>query len=109
MYHFLSQWNVGLQPSLLLNAKSNLEIAVSLNLTTSLPSKHNEEHFSAQITRNSGRRSRQKRRARRDAEAVAGSSRDTNDVHISSDVESEKELENLPVDPPVSTEPTMST
>ena len=97
VYHFLNQWNAGLQPSLTLNAKPNEEIAFSLNLTTSLHSKLDEEQCSPSISRHSGRRSRQRRRARRAAGAVAGASREIHGAGITFTDESEDqraELEN---------------
>ena len=109
--HFLSQWNVGLEPTLTLYAKSNGEIAVSLNLTTSLASKQDEEPCSTPISRKRGRRSRQRRRTRRAARVVAGSSRENHDAGISFNDDSEdqcEEIENREPNPPVSTEPPAS-
>ena len=101
VYHFLSQWRVGLQPSLKLDAKPNGEIAVSLNLTTSLPFNHNGEQCSTPLSRDSGRGSRRRRRVRR-AAAAAESSRESHEARIPSQVESQENqctlIENQPVD-----------
>ena len=45
VFHFLSQWRVGLQPSLTLHAKPNGKIDVRLNLTSFLSSNQDEDHF----------------------------------------------------------------
>ena len=105
VYHFLSQWRVGLEPSLKLDAKPNGEIAVSLNLTTSLPFNHNVEvQCSTPLSRDSGRGSRRRRRVRR-AAAAAESSRESHEARIPSQVESQENqcalIENQPVDLPV--------
>ena len=107
--HFLSQWRVGLQPSLTLHAKRNGKIDVSLNLTTSLSSNQNEDQFSTPSFRSSGRGSRNRRRVRR---AAAGSSKETHDASISSPVKSDQEqcTSNglVPVDPSDTADPSMS-
>ena len=97
VYHFLNQWHVGLQPSLTLNAKPNGEIAISLNLTTYLPANINEEQCSKSLSRNSGRGSRQRRRARR---AVARSPRDEarNSFHVDNEENPSTTIENSPAD-----------
>ena len=80
VYHFLSQWHVGLQPSLTLHAKSNGEIAVSLNLTTSLPLNHDEEQCTSPPFRSSDHGSRSRRRVRRNA---AGSPKENHKARTS--------------------------
>ena len=102
VYHFLCQWHVGLQPSLTLNAKSNGEIDVSLNLTTSLQSYHDVEQCSTTLSnRRSGRESRKRRRRQR---AAAQSFNKFPEACKSSDVGSEEDkcsaIETLPTDPP---------
>ena len=57
VYHFLSQWHAGLQPSLRLDVQLNGSIAVSLNLTTPNVVRH-EYH-------KSGRGARRRKRVRR--------------------------------------------
>ena len=84
--HFLSQWRVGLQPSLTLHAKPNGKIDVSLNLTTSLSSNQDEDHFSTPSFHSSGRGSRNRRRVRR---AAGGSSKETQEASTSSPVTSD--------------------
>ena len=107
VYHFLSQWRVGLQPSLELHAKSNGEIAISLNISTSLPLNHDEDERRSPPSRSSGRGSRIRRRARRKA---AESTKETTEGSTQSHVEAEQDqctsIESLPIEPPTdSTEP----
>ena len=109
VYHFLSHWSVGLQPSLTLDAKPNGEIALSLNLITSLSSNHSVEQSCTPSFRSSGRGSRIRRRVRR---AAARASEETPEASISSNVGSAEDrcaaIDNLPVDNPVLEEPIMS-
>ena len=100
VYHFLCQWHVGLQPSLTLNAKSNGEIDVSLNLTTSLQSYHDVEQCSTTISnRRSGCESHKRRRRQR---AAAQSYNKFPEACKSSDVGSEEDkcstIKTLPTD-----------
>ena len=58
VYHFLSQWHAGLQPSLSLDVQLNGSIAVSLNLTTPKNAISRDYH-------RSGQGARRRRRVRR--------------------------------------------
>ena len=84
-----------------MEAKQNGEIAINLNLTTSLTSNHDVVQFTTPSSRGSGRGSRNRRRLQR---AAAQSSTESNEARISSDVGSEEDQstanENLAVDPP---------
>ena len=106
VYQFLSQWHVGL-PSLTLQAKSNGEIAVSLNLITSFhsasfPSNHDEDQpFNTPP-------SRSRRRVRR---AAGGKSKETHEASIFTPAESEQDQcthNTISADPPDSAELPMS-